>query len=387
METSINKRQKAEVAGAFGSCSDEFRNSHDLCHEQRKAYNDIVSCRTTLLGGHINSCNQCGFTQQAYNSCHNRHCPKCQFLKQEQWVDKLKGRLIPGRYFHLVFSVPHLLNQLIFINQAVCYKLLFSAASEALKNAGRNPRFLGAETGAVAVLHTWGQTLSYHPHIHMLVPAGGLSEDGMEWVNAPKKFFVPVKALSKMFRGIFTRLLKAHWDKNGFKLPDGFPCFLSLKEKLYEKNWNVYAKKALGGINSVLAYLGRYTHRVAISNNRLVNIENGQVTFRYKNYRNRERQEITTISCLEFTRRFMMHVLPKGFYKIRYYGILATVNIKTKRQQAIALTGKTILLPILEGLTAYEVYRILKGTDPARCPKCKQGIMVQKTLEKPPDWK
>lgn len=385
METSINKRQKAEVARAFGSCSDEFRNIHNLCHEQRKAFDDITACRTSLLGGHINTCNNCGFSRQSYNSCHNRHCPKCQFLKQEQWVDKLKGRLIPGRYFHLVFSVPHLLNQLIYINQAVCYKLLFSAASEALRNAGRNPRFLGAETGTVAVLHTWGQTLSYHPHIHMLVPAGGLSEDGMEWINAPKKFFVPVKALSKMFRGIFTRLLKKQLTENNLKLPDDFSTFQVLKEKLYEKNWNVYAKKALGGINSVLAYLGRYTHRVAISNNRLVNIENGQVTFRYKNYRNRERQEITTISCMEFTRRFMMHVLPKGFYKIRYYGILATVNIKTKRQQAIALIGKTILLPILEGLTAYEVYRILKGTDPARCPKCKQGIMVQRTIEQPPD--
>jgi hypothetical protein len=264
---------------------------------------------------------------------------------------------------------------------------MFDAASEALQNAGRNPRFLGAETGAVAVLHTWGQTLSYHPHIHMLVPAGGLSEDGMEWANAPKKFFVPVKALSKMFRGIFTRLLKKQLTGNNLKLPDDFSTFQVLKEKLYEKNWNVYAKKALGGINSVLTYLGRYTHRVAISNNRLVNIENGQVTFRYKNYRNRERQETTTISCLEFTRRFMMHVLPKGFYKIRYYGILATANIKTKRQQAIALIGKTIWFPVLEGLTAYEVYRMLKGTDPVRCPKCKQGIMEQKTLEKPPDWK
>ncbi|NQU85772.1 MAG: transposase [Mariniphaga sp.] len=173
-------------------------------------------------------------------------------------------------------------------------------------------------------------------------------------------------------------------DENKLKLPNGFPKFQILKEKLYEKNWNVYAKKALRGINSVLAYLGRYTHRVAISNSRLVAIENGKVTFRYKNYRKRGKQEIITISCMEFTRRFMMHVLPKGFYKIRYYGILATANIKTKRQQAIALIGKTTWLPVLEGLTAYEVYRALRGNDPIRCQKCNKGVLLRYKIESPP---
>lgn len=384
METSINKRQKVEVASVFNVCMEQIVGQQNLCHTQLKALGDIAACRSVNMGGHINSCTQCGFKQQAYNSCHNRHCPKCQFLKQEQWVDKLKGRLIPGRYFHIVFSIPHLLNTLFFINQKVCYKLLFDAASEALRNAGKNASFLGAETGAVAVLHTWGQTLSYHPHIHMLVPAGGLSEDGIEWVSAPKKFFVPVKALSKMFRGILIRLLKKQLTESKLKLPNDFPVFQTFKEKLYEKNWNVYAKKALGGINSVLAYLGRYTHRVAISNSRLVEIKNGEITFRYKNYRKKGTRETTTISCVEFTRRFMMHVLPLGFYKIRYYGILATANIKTKRQQAIALIGKIIWLPVLEGLTAYEVYRALRGTDPARCPKCKQGIMKKLEIITPP---
>lgn len=384
MDTPINKRQKVEVAAVFNVCMGQIVGRQNLCHTQLKALGDIAACRTSTLGGHINSCDQCGFKQQAYNSCHNRHCPKCQFLKQEQWVDKLKGRLIPGRYFHIVFSVPHLLNPLFYINQKVCYKLLFDAASQALRNAGRNPGFLGAQTGAVAVLHTWGQTLTYHPHVHMLVPAGGLSDDGMEWVGSPKKFFVPVKALSKMFRGIFIRLLKNNFVENGLKLPDNFPVFQVLKEKLYGKNWNVYAKKALGGVNSVLAYLGRYTHRVAISNNRLVEIKDGEVTFRYKNYRDRGRQQICTLTCIEFARRFMMHILPLGFYKIRYYGILATANIKTKRQQAIALIGKTIWLPVFEGLTAYEVYRALKGTDPARCPKCKQGMMIKLEIVAPP---
>ena len=230
METITNKRQKAGVAGAINACMGKYGVLQNLCHTQQKALDDIIACRTVGLGGHINTCNNCGSKQQAYNSCHNRHCPKCQFLKQEQWVDKLKGRLIPGRYFHIVFSIPHFLNPLFYINQAVCYKILFDASSEALQNAGINPRFLGAETGAVAVLHTWGQTLSYHPHIHMLVPAGGLSGDGMEWVGAPKKFFVPVKALSKMFRGIFIRLLKKHLFENNLKLPNGFPTFQTLKQ-------------------------------------------------------------------------------------------------------------------------------------------------------------
>lgn len=384
METQINKRHNIEVADVFNSCLEQITVQQNLCGAQIKALYDITSCRTDNLGGHINTCRHCGFRRQAYNSCHNRHCPKCQFLKQEQWVDKLKGRLIPGRYFHIVFSIPHLLNPLFYINQEVCYKLLFDAASEALKDAGRNPQFLGADTGAVAVLHTWGQTLSYHPHIHMLVPAGGLSEDGMEWISSPKKFFVPVKALSKMFRGIFIRRLKHYFNENRLKLPDDFPGYRALKEKLYQKNWNVYSKKALGGVSGVLGYLGRYTHRVAISNSRLVNIEHHKVTFRYKNYRKREKKETITISCQEFARRFLMHILPSGFYKIRYYGILASVNCNTKRQQAIALVGKPVWFPILEGLTAYEVYRVLKGTDPVRCPKCKKGIMVRCRMETPP---
>lgn len=384
MERQINKRHNIEVADVLNSCLDGITSSRSLCSAQTKALYDITNCRTGNLGGHINTCTHCGFKQQAYNSCHNRHCPKCQFLKQEQWVDKLKGRLIPGRYFHIVFSIPHLLNPLFYINQEQCYKLLFDAASRALQNAGRNPSFLGAETGAVAVLHTWGQTLSYHPHIHMLVPAGGLSEDGTEWIRAPKKFFVPVKALSKMFRGIVVRLLRQLIDENKLKLPDGFEGFPMLKQKLYGINWNVYSKKALGGINKVLGYLGRYSHRVAISNSRMVGIHNNKVTFRYKNYRKKARQETITITCTEFSRRFLMHILPAGFYKIRYYGILASANCNTKRQQAIALLGKIMWFPKLEGLNAYEVYRTLSGRDPVLCPKCKEGMMVRYKIQPAP---
>lgn len=378
MEAIINQRHRLEVADVFSSCSEEFALHHSLCPVQLKAMEDILACRTARLGGHINCCTNCGYEKPAYNSCRNRHCPKCQFIRQQQWVDKLKGRLIPGRYFHVVFTIPEALNPLFYINQATCYDLLFGAASQALQKAGRNPRFLGADTGAVAVLHTWGQTLTYHPHIHLLVPGGGLSDDETHWIQAPKKFFVPVKALSSMFRAIVMGQLKACIERNLLKIPAGMEDFKVLKEKLYAKNWNVYCKKALGGVNSVLSYLGRYTHRVAISNSRLIMMQQGRVCFSYRDYRQKNTQRVMSLQQTEFVRRFLQHILPSGYYKIRYFGILATVHIHTKREQSIALVRKTILLPILEGLTAYEVVRELTGKDPALCPKCKTGFMTHR---------
>lgn len=374
----INQRHRLEVADVFRSCREEFALQHTLCPVQMKAMEDILACRTARLGGHINCCTHCGYEKPAYNSCRNRHCPKCQFIRQQQWVDKLKGRLIPGRYFHVVFTIPEALNPLFYINQGTCYDLLFGAASQALQKAAANPRFLGADTGAVAVLHTWGQTLTYHPHIHMLVPGGGLSEDETHWIGAPKKFFVPVKALSSMFRAIVMGQLKACIQRKLLKIPGGMEDFKVLKEKLYAKNWNVYCKKALGGVNGVLSYLGRYTHRVAISNSRLIMMEQGRVCFSYRDYRQKNRQRVMSLQQPEFARRFLQHILPSGFYKIRYFGILATVHIHTKREQSIALIGKTILLPVLEGLSAYEVVRELTGKDPARCTKCKTGFMAHK---------
>jgi len=377
METKLNKRYPLEVADIIRYSRAELEQSRRLCAVQLKAMDAIESCRTVDAGGHLNRCNACGHQQPSYNSCRNRHCPKCQYIKQEQWVDKLKGRLIPGRYFHLVFTLPQELHPLYYINPEGCYDLLFQAAWEALQNAGRNPAFLGADVGAVAVLHTWGQTLTYHPHVHLVVPAGGLSEDQVEWIRSPKKFFVPVKALSVMFRGIFVRYLRKLLDEKKLKLPKGFTGFLPLKEQLYQKNWNVYSKKAFGGMNSVLDYLGRYTHRVAITNNRLISMDNGKVVFRYRNYRKGNQQGCMQLEAVEFSRRFLQHILPSGFHKIRYFGLLATAHIHTKREQAISLVGKTIWLPQLEGLTAYEVLYLLTGRDPMRCPLCKKGLMMR----------
>ena len=371
----MNKRTDIEVADIFRSCQQQLEQVK-LCSVQSKAMTDILRCRTIEAGGHLDACNQCGYQRPAYNSCRNRHCPKCQYLKQVQWVDRLKGRLMPCRYFHIVFTIPEQLNALFMYNQAACYDLLFQAAWKALQQAGANPGFLGAQVGTVAVLHTWGQTLSYHPHLHMIVPTGGLSEDGMEWVKSAKKFFVPVKALSSMFRGILVKSIINKLQDGTLKKPDKYPDEYDLKQQLYQKRWHVYTKKAFGGIQSVLNYLGRYTHRVAISNNRLISNIGGKVSFEYRNYRRGNKQCTMTLSAMEFCRRFLQHILPLGYYKIRYYGILAAVNMSTKREQAIALIGKTMLLPQWEGLPTYEIMRSITGKDPLLCPKCRQGKML-----------
>lgn len=383
METVLNKRTDIDLSMIFNEYGNGYETKYTPCRHLKKVFSDICCCRTGQLGGHINFCSGCGYQQQAYNSCRNRHCPKCQFIKQEQWADKVAGKLFPGRYFHIVFTIPEHLNSLFYINQPDCYTLLFSAAWEALRKSANNPSFLGAGAGAVALLHTWSQTLQYHPHIHMIVPAGGLSEDCTEWVMSKKNFFVPVKVLSGIFRGILVHKLGALVNSGKLRCPGNLPSWGHLKNQLYEKPWNVNSKKAFGGPVSVVKYLARYTHRVAISNNRLLGIKDDKISFRYKDNRDKGRSKIMELEAVEFIRRFMMHVLPKGFYKIRYYGVLASVNCKGKAEQCIALIGKEMYLARLEGLNAMEAYSMLTGRDPFLCPKCK-SIMKQKPIAEAP---
>ena len=375
-----NKKQTVELAEIFGRFKTEVFQKYNLCPEQIKAYDAIVDCRTSALGGHEHRCENCGHSRQAYNSCRNRHCPRCQFTKQVQWVDKLKANLLPVRYFHLVFTIPQCLHKTFYINQQVTYGLLFKAAGEALRIAAANPKYLGAETGAVAVLHTWGQTLMYHPHIHMIVPAGGLSEDGVEWVLSGKKFFLPVKVLSRLFRGILCRLLEQAAANVKIRLPDEVGDFDRLKQLIYAKPWVVYAKNPFAGPEHVIEYLGRYTHRVAISNHRIISEKDGKVTFRYKDYRTGALNRQMTLETTEFIRRFLQHVLPCGFYKIRYLGILAQCNAKTKLQTCFDLIDKEIFFPQLEGLTATEVLQQITGKDPFQCPVCGKGRMKTVTV-------
>ncbi len=368
-----NKKQNIELADILSKYKEDFLASHQLCPEQTKAYESIINCRTPELGGHIEKCDHCGHTRHAYNSCRNRHCPKCQFVKQVQWVDKLKANLPPVRYFHLVFTIPQCLHKTFYINQSVAYSLMFKAAGEALKICAANPKFLGAQTGAVAVLHTWGQMLTYHPHIHMIVPAGGLSQDGIEWVPSGKKFLLPVKVLSGLFRGILSRLIGQTVDNNKLKLPDDTENFEQLKKLMYAKKWVVYAENPFAGPERVIQYLGRYTHRVAISNSRLIADKDGKITFSYKDYRTGGINREISLEAEEFIARFFRHILPCGFYKIRYFGIMAKCNAKTKLARCFDLIENEAFLPALEGLTGIEVWREITGKDPLICPHCKKG--------------
>jgi len=370
-----NKKQELEIAGIFKKYGDGYSDIHKLHPVQSKAFNDIINCRSAELGGHIEKCDHCGHTRHAYNSCRNRHCPKCQYIKQVQWVDKLKSKLPPTRHFHLVFTIPQSLHRLFYMNQAQAYKLLFKASSMALKTCAANPSFLGAQTGAVAVLHTWGQTLNYHPHIHMIVPAGGLSEDNMEWVHSGKNFFLPVKVLSALFRGILCSLLEKEITNNTIKLTDDCSNFNQLKAQLYKTPWNVYAKKPLGGPDKVVEYLGKYTHRVAISNHRIMSCNDGRITFRCKDQKTGMFSRQITLDADEFIRRFMQHILPCGFYKIRYFGIMALCAGQDKNNLCFELTGKECFMPVLEGLPAFDVFRELSGKDPYCCPACNLGKM------------
>lgn len=377
----INKRHPVDVALILQTYGRQFLEKNKLCPVQLKAFRAISRCRTAAMGGHLEECNQCNHQRIAYNSCRNRNCNKCQYTKQLQWVDKLKGNLPVCGYFHIVFTIPLSLHKIFYLNQRICYNLFFTAASQTLKKVALNPRFLGAQTGAVAVLHTWGQALTYHPHIHMIVPAGGLSTDGVEWIKARKKFFLPVKVLSKVFRGVLWSLLQKQIDQGNIRLP-GDTLLMVLKKQLYEKNWNVYSKNSLAGPQSVVQYLGKYTHRVAISNSRIVSIERGKVTFRWKDYRKGLHNQLLSLDAGGFIGRFIRHVLPSGFYKIRYYGLLAAASW-VNRQKCIALINKPLHIPLLQGLTAKQVLKVVTGMDPDTCPKCKEGKMLPHTILDP----
>jgi hypothetical protein len=374
MDYTENKAQRFELSEILKDYVPEFMGSHTLCPQQLKAINDIINCRSPDMKGHLTQCNHCGHREQSYNSCRNRHCNKCQFIRQTIWADSLKGKLIPGKYFHLVFTVPESLNKLFYINQSVCYDLIFQAAWSSLDTLCRNPRFLGARTGAVAILHTWSSTLVYHPHIHVLVPCGGLSEDGMEWISPRGNYLVPVKILSRLFRARCSDGLKRAIGKGFIEAPMGTHAE-ALMQSIYAKEWVVFAKKTGKTVDHVLEYLARYTHRVAIGNNRITLVEDGRVTFKSKDPHTGKYSRITTVEALEFIRRFVQHILPKGFCKIRYFGILATA-CQSSLEICRTLIGKKQDLPRFEGLPVYDVLRIVTGHDPSLCKQCKEGRMI-----------
>ncbi len=337
-------RADLEVADIFRSAGPAYRTAHagHLSLQQLKVMTAIENCRTAALGGHVAACEDCGHWRVAYNSCRNRHCPKCQGAAARTWLAEREADLLPVGYFHVVFTLPAEIAAIAFHNKAVLYDLLFRAASETLLTIAADPRHLGARIGITAVLHTWGSALTYHPHVHMIVPGGGIALDGTRWLSSRPAFLLPVRVLGKLFRRLFlTRLVQLHDAGRlaffGSLAPLADPqAFLDYLAPARKARWVVYAKPPFAGPRAVLAYLSRYTHRVAISNRRLLGFDESGVTFRYKDYRRDapERQQVMTLATNEFIRRFLLHVLPRGFHRIRHYGLLAGASRKDNLAQA-----------------------------------------------------
>jgi hypothetical protein len=372
------------VAEVIRSCLDEFleRYGPELTPEQRRALKDLVSCRTAALGGHVLGCPECGHRQIAYNSCGNRHCPICQATAAARWLEARAAELLPTPYFHIVFTLPNALDPIALANPRVVYDLLLRSAAETLLEVAADPQLLGAQTGVWAVLHTWGQNLQFHPHVHCVVPGGGLSPDGTHWVASPSNFFLPVRVLSRVFRGKFLAGLQAAFAKGQLRFGGqsatlaGADEFQRVLSAAAHTDWVVYAKPPFGGPEAVLKYLARYTHRVAISNGRLLDLEDGMVRFRYKDYAHGNRKRVMTLTALEFVRRLLLHVLPSGFVRIRHYGILSNRH----RHEKLALCRQLLGSGSTAEAELPETRKIPEGPSlvtPTRvCPVCGAGRMI-----------
>ncbi len=358
-----------------------YNRTHPLPPRKLRAIKALTECRTSAMGTRADQCGECGHLRLIPNSCRDRHCPQCQFLAREKWLSDRKAELLPVGYFHVVFTIPQELRPIFLVNQKLCYTLLFRAAAETIMTLGRDPKHLGAETGLMAVLHTWGQTLSYHPHMHCLVPAGGLSEDGERWVHCRRPdFFVHVQQLSELFRGKLLDFLRAAYYRGELTFSGSIahyaftPVFDSITLKLSKRDWVVHCQPPFGGPAHVVGYLGRYTHRVAISNDRILEDRAGRIWFNYKDYDDGDQVKVMGLTHGEFVHRFLLHILPRNFCKIRYYGLLATRNRRTKYAQARNLLGVgPVRKPELDLRT---LLIRCTGNDPKICPQCKAAAMA-----------
>jgi hypothetical protein len=368
-----------EVADVFRRYGEAYRRVHDghLGRVERRVMSAVELCRTAALGGHTEACAECGLVRCAYNSCRNRHCPKCQGQARAEWLAARQAEVLPVPYFHVVFTLPAPVAEIAFHNKATVYAILFRTAAETLRTIAADPRHLGAEIGLLAVLHTWGQNLHHHPHVHCVVPGGGPSLDGTRWVACRPGFFLPVRALSRLFRRLFLDELHAAFAASEL----GFfgelaalarpAAFARRLRDLRRVEWVVYAKPPFGGPEQVLAYLGRYAHRVAIANSRLVGVADTGVAFRWKDYRHHGKAKVMTLAADEFIRRFLLHTLPDGFHRIRHYGFLAN------RQRAAKLAlCRRLLDARSQEPPAEQVQDALPSHRPDRCPTC-GGAMVR----------
>ena len=376
-----------EVADVFRRHGDTYRRMHDghLGRVERRVMSAVALCRTAALGGHAESCADCGFVRNAYNSCRNRHCPKCQGRARAAWLAARQAELLPVPYFHVVFTLPSAAAEIAFQNKQTLYAILFRTAAETLRRIGIDPKHLGAEIGLVAVLHTWGQTLQHHPHVHCVGPGGGPSPDGTRWVACRPGFFLPVRVLSRLFRRLFLDELRAAFDAGQLGLFGDLAhlaepaSFARRLRDLRRAEWVVYAKPPFGGPEQVLAYLGRYTHRVAIANSRLMTVTENDVAFRWKDYRHHGKSKVMALDADEFIRRFLLHTLPDGFHRIRHYGFLANGH----RAAKLALCRELLAArPIIEPATPTEPKQATIAFD--RCPCCGGAMITFAILLRPP---
>jgi hypothetical protein len=375
-----------DVAEVFRRFGDAYRQQHgaSLSTAQSRVMTAIVRCRTAALGGHVEQCNACGHQRVWYNSCRNRHCPKCQSLARAEWLEDRQSELLTTPYFHVVFTLPEPIAEIACQNKTVVYGILFRAAAETLRTIGADPKHLGAELGFFTVLHTWGQALLHHPHLHCVVAGGGLSADGNRWIACRRNFFLPVRVLARLFRRLFLESLEKAFDAAKLSFFGALAplrhrrVFLSHLRPVRKSKWVVYAKPPFAGPEQVLAYVARYTHRIAISNDRLIGIDEGKVRFRWKDYRNGNRLKTMALTANEFIRRFLLHVLPEGFQRIRYYGFLGN----RCRQEKLARCRQLLAMPqpepsACDAAADYrDRYEEITGTSLTECPACHHGRML-----------
>jgi putative transposase/transposase-like zinc-binding protein len=379
------RRPAFELAGIFRQYGEAYRKAHRLPLQQLRVMRAVEVCRTAALGGHVEKCGQCDYTHISYNSCRNRHCPKCQNTERAKWLEDRKAELLPVEYFHVVFTIPEELARVAFYNKEVVYGILFRTVAETLLTIARDPRHLGAEIGFFAILHTWGQNLRHHPHLHCVVPGGGIGPDHERWISCLPGFFLPVRVLSHLFRRLFLDALEDAFYRGKLQF---FGETKSLQDAIAfagclawheNREWVVYAKPPFGGPQQALEYLGRYTHRVAISNERLLGVHNGEVTFQWKDYKHKHKHNsrVMTLDSDEFIHRFLGHTLPAGFQRIRHFGFLANRHRREKLDlcRNLLKTPVTALLP--DAAQCLVLLAALTIPPAARCPKCKTGVMVR----------
>jgi len=380
-----------ELADIFRQYGPAYRQVHPMPLYQHRLMQAIETCRTPELGHVEEWCDHCGYTHTYYRSCRNRHCPKCQGLARAKWLEQRKAELLPTDYFHVVFTLPQPIAAIAFYNRELVYDILFRTVAETLLTIAADPQRLGVATGFFAVLHSWGQTLHFHPHLHCVVPGGGLSLDHERWIAGRRQFLLPVKVLSALFRRLFLEALEkayaagklqffADTDLSSLSDPAAFARYLA---PLKHSKWVVYAKAPFGGPEHVLQYLGRYTHRVAISNRRILKLENGMVTFEWKDYRGGNQSKLMTLPADEFIRRFLQHAVPPGFQRIRYYGFLANCHRSAKLELCRRLLATAVSLLLPQPAQCRDFLAALTQIDLRRCPRCRIGILSRVTFLPP----